>query len=203
VTRRVRPAAGLLLAAVLALGGVLATATAASAHDRLEATSPEQGSSVATPPAAITLSYNNPVFKLGSRVQVIGPAGDVAAGEPEFTEREVTQPIRPDAPAGEYTVRWQVTSSDGHPIAGTWSFTVRQAAAAPGTAEPSAGATTTAPTTETPAPTATGGVSATGETGAEDEGSSTGLVIGVTAVAAVVLLGAAGVVAWTSRRRPD
>jgi methionine-rich copper-binding protein CopC len=197
VTGRIRPAAGLLLAVVLALGGVLATATAASAHDRLESASPKPGSAVAAPPAAVTLTYSEAVFRLGGRVQVVGPAGDVADGQPQFKDKVVTQPIRPDAPGGTYTVRWQVTSSDGHPIAGTYTFTIRQAAAT----ATSAPAGTTPPATGEPTPTATAGVSPAGDPAADDQGSSTGLVIGVTAIAAVVLLGAAGVVVWTGRRR--
>ena len=155
---RLRPGmrpAGLVLAVLLALGGVLGTATAAAAHDKLQSTTPKKGANLAKPPATVMLTFNQPAFKLGSRIRVVGPAGDVAVGQPTFAGQVVRQPIRPDAPAGDYTVEWQVTSSDGHPIAGTDE---------------------------------------------EDGGSSTGLVVGLTAGAALVLLAAAGAVAWASRR---
>jgi copper resistance protein C len=194
VRRRVRPAAGLALAALLALGGVLGSATTASAHDKLQSTNPAQGSAVATPPAAITLTFNQPVFEIGGRVQVVGPGGDVAQGQPVFENRVVRQAIRPDAPAGRYTVEWQVTSSDGHPIAGTWRFTVANAAATTAPATPAADA----PTGSEPPPATPTAVS---PAASEDSGGSTGMVVAVTAAAAVVLLLAAAAVAWTSRRR--
>jgi len=183
-----------LAAAVLAFGALLAFAPAASAHDRLDSTSPKQGSSVATAPAAVTMTFNEPAFKLGSRIRVIGPSGDVAVGDPVFKDRTVRQALQPGVPAGDYTVEWQVTSADGHPIAGTWSFTAQQAvvvATTPATTTPAA-----APTEDAP-PTAT---VSTRNTGAETGGSSTGIIVGVTAVVAVVLLAAAGGVALTRRR---
>ena len=199
--RRFRPVAGLVVAALLALCGVLASATAASAHDELESTTPKQGSTVATPPPSITLTFNQPAFKLGSRIRVVGPAGDVAQGQPVFRDQTVRQPIRPDAPAGDYTVQWQVTSTDGHPIAGTWAFSVATAGVVPTIAPPTASATT--PSTTPPEPTAAtltaGSVSGSDE---DDSSGSTGLVVALTTIAALVLLAAAGAVAWASRRRP-
>jgi len=198
---RARPGlrpAGLVLAVLLALGGVLASATAAAAHDKLESSTPEKGANLAEPPATVMLTFNEPAFKLGSRIRVVGPAGDVAVGQPTFAGQVVRQPIRPDSPAGDYTVEWQVTSSDGHPIAGTFQFSVQNA----GVAATSAPAPTAPPPT-TAAPEPTTGSVATGPVGGTDEdgGGSTGLVVGLTAGAAVILLAAAGGVAWTSRRK--
>ena len=193
--RAVRRGGASLAALALAFGALLASATAASAHDKLHSTSPGQGSSVATPPAAITLTFTESVVKLGSRIRVIGSAGDVAAGDPVFEDRTVRQALQPGSPAGEYTVEWQVTSADGHPIAGTWSFTAQQA----GVVATTPAATTAAPTEE-PAGEPTSSPAATQNTGAATDGSSTGLIVGVTAVVAVVLLAAAGGVALTRRR---
>ena len=53
-------------------------------------------------------------------------------GEPRLVDNTVTQALQPGSPAGRYVVEWRVTSADGHPISGTFSFT----AAAPGTGEP-------------------------------------------------------------------
>jgi methionine-rich copper-binding protein CopC len=33
--------------------------------------------------------------------------------------------MRPDAPPGLYTVNWHVTSDDGDPASGSWTFTVK------------------------------------------------------------------------------
>ena len=48
----------------------------------------------------------------------------------------VTQPLAGGLPAGAYTVEWRVTSADGHPLSGTFGFTVAQGAAT----QPAAGA---------------------------------------------------------------
>jgi hypothetical protein len=142
------------------------------------------------------MTFNEPAFKLGSRIRVIGPGGDVAAGDPVFKDRTVRQALQPGVPAGDYTVEWQVTSADGHPIAGTWSFTAQQAGVV---ATTPAATTPAAAPTEDATPSATATVS-TQNTGAETAGSSTGIIVGVTAVVAVVLLAAAGGVALTRRR---
>jgi hypothetical protein len=46
-------------------------------------------------------------------------------------DNTVTQSLEPGAPAGTYTVLWRVTSVDGHPVSGRFTFTA--IAAAPGT----------------------------------------------------------------------
>jgi methionine-rich copper-binding protein CopC len=199
VRRRVRSLGAVpavLLVTAVAFAGLLTSATSASAHDALEKTSPQQGSSVSTPPPAITLTFNEPAFKLGSKIRVIGPAGDVAVGEPVFKDQTVRQGLRPDAPAGAYTVEWQVTSSDGHPVAGRWTYSVQQAGVAATTAPPTAAPPTTEPVAS---PTVTAGEASTAP--GDDGSGSTGVLVAVTAVGAVVLLGAAAVVALTTRRR--
>jgi hypothetical protein len=45
--------------------------------------------------------------------------------------------VQPGAPAGTYTVAWRVTSADGHPISGSFTFiATRPGSGAPVTAEP-------------------------------------------------------------------
>jgi copper resistance protein C len=61
-----------------------------------------------------------------------------ADGEVQITDTEVSQPIKADAPAGEYSVVWRVVSSDAHPIEGNFTFTVESGAE--GTEGASAGA---------------------------------------------------------------
>jgi hypothetical protein len=34
----------------------------------------------------------------------------------------VTEHLQPGSPAGQYTVAWRVTSADGHPVSGRFSF---------------------------------------------------------------------------------
>ena len=138
----------LVLGVVAALTG--GTATTASAHDVLVATSPANGSTVGAVPGQITLTFDQPALALGSTVLVAGPGGPVKSGPTRVTDNRVTQAVQPGAPAGRYTVTWRVTSIDGHPVSGSFGFTAT--AAAPGTrprAAPStAGARAEAPSTD-------------------------------------------------------
>jgi hypothetical protein len=98
-------------------------ASAASAHNILLQTNPANGAQVATLPPDITLTFNEPALAIGSVMRIVGPGGDVAAGAPVLVDRTVRESIRPGSPAGAYTVQWRVTSLDGHPISGQFSFT--------------------------------------------------------------------------------
>jgi methionine-rich copper-binding protein CopC len=121
------------------------TATVASAHDALVATSPADGSTVGAAPGQVTLTFDQPALALGSTVLVTGPDGPVTSGRTRVTDDRVTQAVQPGAPAGRYTVTWRVTSVDGHPVSGSFGFTATTAA--PGTrprAAPSTAGTTAA-----------------------------------------------------------
>ena len=128
-----------LLAAVVFT--VLGTPQAAWAHNALVSTSPGEGTTLTKPPSSIVLTFNEPVIATGTKVLVTGPEGSVAAGEPKLVDTTVEQGLLPELSAGEYTVEWRVTSADGHPINGEFSFAVRTGSA--GTSTP-----TPVPTTE-------------------------------------------------------
>ncbi|MDQ6754451.1 MAG: copper resistance protein CopC [Actinomycetota bacterium] len=119
-----------LLAAVVALLTMLGSASAASAHDVVETTSPSNGSTVASLPANITITLDNTPGALGSAIQVKDASGkDWAQGNVQVVDHVATQQLKPGGPAGKYTVLWRLVSSDGHPIEGTFSFTASSAAA--------------------------------------------------------------------------
>lgn len=107
---------------LLAVGFALVGAPAASAHDVLKSTTPSDGTTVEQLPQAITLTFSEKPLALGLQILVKGPGGDVAQGVPTIDGPVVTQPLSPQAPAGSYVVTYRVTSSDGHPISGTFSF---------------------------------------------------------------------------------
>ncbi|HEY5978625.1 MAG TPA: copper resistance CopC family protein [Microlunatus sp.] len=120
---------------------VLGTPTAAWAHNALVSTSPGAGKTVAKPPSSIVLTFNEPAIATGTKVLVTGPSGSVTAGDPQLVDTTVEQALQPELAAGDYTVEWRVTSADGHPINGEFSFTVRTGSV--GTSTP-----TPVPTTE-------------------------------------------------------
>ncbi len=119
---------GLLVIAVLvALGGRLAMASTASAHNVLRSTSPADASTVDRVPAEVVLTFDEPALAMGTAMIVTGPAGQVQTGPARLVDNTVAQSIGPDAPAGTYTVQWRVTSADGHPISGTFGFIAEKA----------------------------------------------------------------------------
>jgi methionine-rich copper-binding protein CopC len=160
-----------------------AVATSASAHNVLLQTNPADKSTVATLPNAVTLTFNEPAQAIGSVMRVVGPAGDVAQGPPTLVDRQVTEAVRPGSPGGAYTVQWRVTSLDGHPISGQFTFT---ATAGDGGTAPSAAAGGTPEATSGALPAVSGSSGGSG-------GSSTAIiglliVVGVLVVAAGVFL---------------
>ncbi len=142
----------LVLVALLTAAFTLSTAPAASAHNVLESTSPADGSTLEHTPTKVVLTFNNPSIATGTVIEVDGPSGDASAGKPKLVNHKVIQPLKPGSPAGKYTVRWRVTSVDGHPVSGTFHFTSK--APGKGTPSASAGATPVGPaaTTQPPRP---------------------------------------------------
>lgn len=125
---RLRPAALLL-----ALGLSLATPLqAARAHPRLVRATPSADSRVAAP-RTLSLTFNESLDLALTRVTLL--RGDrpipldslrLATGDANTVVAGVSTTLAP----GRYTVRWQVTGADGHPVRGTFEFEV-QASGAP------------------------------------------------------------------------
>lgn len=149
--RRRRPA--VLLVVVVALAAALLTAQSASAHDVLISTSPADGASIGATPATVTLTFDQPALKVGTALKITGPTGEVTDGTATLINNEVHQAIAPGAPAGRYRVDWRVTSADGHPVSGTFTFTSTTAGAGHASTTPptrTVGPVQTASTTPSP-----------------------------------------------------
>lgn len=154
--RTIRQLLSVILGTLIVATTMFFAAGSASAHDVAESSSPEQGATIATPPAKVSITYNNNPLPLGSQFKVNDSTGtDWADGGVEIVDNVVSQKLKAGGPAGAYTVVWRVVSSDSHPIEGTFGFTVTagaegSTAVAPvpvaGTAEPG---TTTAPDAST------------------------------------------------------
>jgi len=163
--------ASLAAALGLSAAAVLATAMPAAAHDELIASDPADGSTVASLPSEVTLTFSAfPLDEPGATlVEVTDAAGDdLTAGDPVVEGTAVVQALEGSVD-GEITVVWKVVSSDGHPIDGEFRFEVTggpapapaegEATEPAATAEPTAEETAApaAPTvTETAAPTPAG-----------------------------------------------
>lgn len=110
-------------AAGLALGAAVIAAPSAQAHDSLVGSNPAADSVIQAAPAQLVLSFSGSVLPEGSRVAVQNPAGGSTAATPKVSGALVTVPFRASGP-GVYAVTWRVTSADGHPVSGSYRFTL-------------------------------------------------------------------------------
>lgn len=121
MTKKATAAAVLL--ALLPLLVLLVPAAPASAHATLVSSSPEDGAVVAEAPREVELTFDEPV-----RLAADGLALFDASGEPvEVSGRseDAVVTARPGALTdGSYVLTWRVVSADGHPIAGSLTFSV-------------------------------------------------------------------------------
>jgi copper resistance protein C len=132
----------LLVTVVAAAGLLLGPVASAAAHDVLVGSAPEQDAAVETAPGSVTLMFSDVPQTLGTEVLVTGPDGAaVAEGAPLMDGTTVRQPLRGGLPAGTYTVDWRATSADGHPLTGTFAFTVAEGPPAAGQVSALAAAT--------------------------------------------------------------
>ena len=180
--RRTSPLVTAVLLGLSTVAWVVGAGSVAAAHDALGATSPADGSTVATVPPEIVLTFDQPALAIGTEVVVTDPAGSpVQEGAPSLVDATVHQRVR-GGPAGRYAVRWRVTSVDGHPVSGTFTFTATAA---------SADAAGSAP----------GGVGVAAATNPTPPSSSSSVVPVIVAVFLVLLAAAVGAVLGARWRR--
>lgn len=97
---------------------LLIGAAPASAHAHLSSSDPAEGAVLAGPPAAVTLTFSEPLRGVaGIRIDR-APEATVPATGPTLTV-----PLAP-LPAGEHAVTYRVTSADGHTVTGTLRFRI-------------------------------------------------------------------------------
>ncbi|MFC5137469.1 copper resistance protein CopC [Actinomycetospora rhizophila] len=187
-----------LLTGLLALSALLFTAGTASAHDVVTGSDPADGSTVATAPTQVSVTFSDEPQGQLSTLTVVGPDGTHhEQGQAATQGNVVSVPVGPLPQAGTYEVGYRIISSDGHPTSGSVSFELTTPSAPAGTAaaapaDPAApsdhsahGGQPTAP----PSPAAAAG----------PDGGSGGVPAWVFVVIAVVVVG--GAVALVLRRR--
>lgn len=118
-----------LVALLLAAGTLLALATPAMAHNVLISSDPAKGAKLAAGPEAVHLTFDQPIQPGDvNQVAVTGPGGTLWTDQPvEVDSNEVSTPVRPLGPKGEYTIGYRVVSADGHPVSGEVEFTLTKA----------------------------------------------------------------------------
>ncbi|MBX6396349.1 MAG: copper homeostasis periplasmic binding protein CopC, partial [Alicyclobacillaceae bacterium] len=134
---RIRLGRTLLGLALIFLFGCLVPSVA-SAHAYLVRANPVPNSAVESGPERIQLWFSEPIDPRFAHVTVFGPDGKIlVSGSPAADPRDGTSlvvPLPGKLDSGTYTVHWRVVSADGHPVAGSFTFSVgtSSAARAPG-----------------------------------------------------------------------
>jgi len=100
----------------------------ASAHARLQASTPASGAAVSPAPTQLRLQYNEPVEAAMSTVKLSGP-GDAAVTVGEVAsdpgDDKALLLTLPRLAAGDYRVQWTTMGHDGHHTKGELRFTVK------------------------------------------------------------------------------
>ena len=153
-----------LLAALLALGLMVAVSVATSAHTDLAGSAPVEDAVVDRAVTSVRLTFASALNPdLGDAV-VAGDEGNRAVGDPSVRGRVLTVPVQPLDRAGRYEVTYRVVSVDGHPVTGHYRFEVSEAGArAAQASESSAGAGSAAGGVPSPAAAALAGPDGAGD----------------------------------------
>ncbi len=139
VTSTVRAAVALLVAAALA---VAVGCGSAFAHTTLIASDPDQNAVLTAGPHRVSATFDEPLQTTFAAMTVVGPDAHLwSCDNPQVAGAVLSVAVRPLGPAGTYTVHYRVTSADGHPVSGSWSF--RLSVAGTGKPGPPAGPGTT------------------------------------------------------------
>ncbi|MFA8388412.1 MAG: copper resistance protein CopC [Pelagibaca sp.] len=108
---------------ILALAAALAIPTGALAHSKAEESTPANASTVQSV-EVIELRFDDPMRV--TAITLTGPDGGVEiARETGLDPVTEFRALPPEViPAGAYTVDWRGLSADGHPMQGSFGFTV-------------------------------------------------------------------------------
>jgi copper transport protein len=114
-----------LLVTFAALLGLTGTA---SAHAQLDSSSPPADSVVTTAPQQILLSFDERVEVAANAIAVyddhLQRVDNVAVSRVPREQNAIAVQLHPGLRNGTYTVSWHVSSSDTHPVSGTYRFSV-------------------------------------------------------------------------------
>lgn len=123
----------------------------AHAHTEVASTSPTAGERLDQAPTQVTVTTVEPVQEMGSAIVVTSPSGGrVDDGSTEIDGTVTLVGLVALTEFGEYTVNYRLLASDGHPIEGSFTFSLVEGAT---TQSPSPEPTDTPTETPTDSPT--------------------------------------------------
>ncbi|TQR87679.1 copper resistance protein CopC [Mycobacterium hodleri] len=174
-----------IAAALIALALSSAGVGIAAAHTALVSSDPAKDANLSTAPTAVVLTFSEDINPAFATVVVKSADGSNWVGEsPQVDGPRLTAAVGPGRLAtGEYTVGYRVVSTDGHPVTGSYTFTI---AASPGEPPPP-------PASTEPTPSAAAAPSQSAPAGSDTKTTV------ITALVAGLALGGA-IAFWQSRK---
>jgi copper transport protein len=109
------------LAFIVVLLTAWLSSSAAFAHASLVRAEPADGAMLSETPKTLNLTFNEPVSVLVMRL--IGPNGEVVAPA-AAAENNVVTVSPPQLRRGSHVLSWRVVSADGHPVGGSFVFSI-------------------------------------------------------------------------------
>jgi methionine-rich copper-binding protein CopC len=90
----------------------------------LTSSSPAAGSSITSAPSVATITFSNSIGDVGNSVTVTAPNGDrVDDGSLQIADTKVLVGLKPLTIGGEYSVEYEVATSEGETLIGRYKFT--------------------------------------------------------------------------------
>src|SRR5690606_2494099 len=106
------------------LAALFLAVPSAAAHTYLDTTNPEDGAVVTEPLQSIERTYAGKI-EVGSTFKVISSNGEeIETVSMDLVDGVLTGTFDSPLPNDDYTVEWNSISADGHPLTGSFSFTV-------------------------------------------------------------------------------
>lgn len=110
----------------LAIALVFALITAALAHSPVNGSTPKDGSTIASVPEALVMTFANPArvtkVTLTHKTATASHPTDLEISSKGFVKKISFTPVWKGA--GDYVVEWRALGDDGHPMKGSFSFIV-------------------------------------------------------------------------------
>ncbi|BBX54523.1 MULTISPECIES: copper resistance CopC family protein [Mycolicibacterium] len=138
-----------VMTTLVALAFLLSGVGVAAAHTSLVGSDPVNGATVASPLTAVVLNFSEEINPAFADVAVTSADGrNWVSGSASVEGTRLTVALGPDRLTdGLYTVGYRVVSADGHPVSGSYSFTIAGVGEQP---SPTVAPSPAAPSTDEP-----------------------------------------------------
>ena len=113
------------LRSVIVAALVLCSVSPTAAHSLLLASQPAAHAVLTASPSYVVLRFNNRIEKRLSHVRLVDERGGVATAPTVRADGESAESLRATVPPlvpGAWRVEWQVFSTDGHVVTGSYQF---------------------------------------------------------------------------------